>query len=124
MSSGKKIFIGIFSILPMLIVTFYLVSFISAMVYLYKDSARGVDPEDFFVSNFGSMVGFVLSMGLLGLLSLAVLIYFIIHAINNTQITSNERIIWILLFVFVGMICFPIYWYMRIWKSPQPAPAT
>jgi hypothetical protein len=53
-------------------------------------------------------------------LSAGLLIYFIIHVINNKTIDSTERIIRILVFIFAGMVGFPVYWYMRIWKAPVP----
>jgi len=49
------------------------------------------------------------------------LIFYIIHAINNKAIDSNERIIWILIFIFAGMIGFPVYWFMRIWQTKEPS---
>jgi len=60
---------------------------------------------------------------LMGFSSLAMLIYFIVHAINNTAIDSSERLVWILVFIFAGIIGGPVYWYMRIWKSPLPPAA-
>lgn len=51
------------------------------------------------------------------LFSFGLLIYYIIHVVNNKMIDSNERLIGILVFIFANMIGFPIYWYMRIWRK-------
>jgi hypothetical protein len=65
------------------------------------------------------MAGMIVTMVLLGLLSLAVMVYFLVHAINNQSINSDERLVWILVFIFVGMVGFPIYWYLRVWSTPE-----
>ena len=58
---------------------------------------------------------------IMGLVSLGLLVYFLIHSINNPAVHKDERLMWILMFIFIGMISMPIYWYMRIWKvSGQP----
>jgi hypothetical protein len=120
MSKNKKIIIGIFSILPFLLFVFYLVSMISFFIYFFRDVAvNGERPEDMIFSGMADMVGMIVTMVLLGLLSLGVMVYFIIHTINNQLITGEERLVWILVFIFVGMVSFPIYWYMRIWRGPE-----
>ena len=51
-------------------------------------------------------------------------IYYIIQVVNNQALDSTERIIWILVFIFAGMIGYPVYWYMRIWKVYPPSGTT
>ena len=51
------------------------------------------------------------------LLSIGLLIFFIMHLLRHKALDSTERIIWILVFLFAGIIGYPIYWYMRIWKD-------
>jgi Phospholipase_D-nuclease N-terminal len=120
MSKNKKILIGIFSILPLLLFVIYMVSMVSFFIYFFNETAvQGKDPEDFFYAGFGNMAGMIVTMVLLGLLSLAVMVYFLVHAINNQSLNRDERLVWILVFIFVGMVTFPIYWYMRIWQTPE-----
>jgi len=120
MSKNKKILIGIFSILPLLLFIVYMISMITFFIHFFNETAvHGKDPEDFFYAGFGNMAGMIVTMVLLGLLSLAVMVYFIVHAINNQFLNRDERLVWILVFIFVGMVTFPIYWYMRIWRTPE-----
>ncbi len=120
MSKNKKILIGIFSILPLLLFVVYLVSMVTFFIHFFREVAvHGEGPEDFFYSGFGNMAGMIVTMVLLGLLSLAVMVYFLVHAINNQSINSEERLVWILVFIFVGMVGFPIYWYLRVWSAPD-----
>lgn len=55
----------------------------------------------------------------LGLLSFGLLIYYVIHAINNKNIDSNEKIVWVIVFVVGVIVAFPIYYFMRILKEPE-----
>ena len=66
------------------------------------------------LENIGSIIAVAL---LMVITNLGALIYFIIHAVNNPATDSTERIVWILVFIFAGVIGFPVYWYMRIWKT-------
>ena len=120
MSKNKKLLIGIFSILPLLLFAVYMVSMVSFFIHIFRETAiSGKDPEDLIYPGFANMAGMIITMVLLGLLSLGVMVYFIVHAINNQLINRDERLIWILVFIFVGMVTFPIYWYLRIWQTPK-----
>jgi membrane protein DedA with SNARE-associated domain len=60
--------------------------------------------------NFGTIM---ITGILMAVITFAALIIFIIHVINNKSLPDNERIIWVLVFIFAGMIGIPIYWFMR-----------
>jgi len=62
-------------------------------------------------------MGMFLIVAVLMIVTLADLVVFIMHAIKNKAVNETERIVWILVFVFAGVIGFPIYWYMRIHKA-------
>jgi len=47
------------------------------------------------------------------------LVFFIIHMINNKKLDSTERLVWILVFLFAGVIGYPVYWYLRIWTEKE-----
>ena len=118
MSKSRKLLLGILSVLPLILLAVYLVVFFSFILTIY----RHANQEDVLPALvLQNMIWLVLAIFLLAICSLGLLIYFIIHAINNTLIDSTERIIWILVFIFAGSIGFPIYWYMRIWRAPLPA---
>ena len=69
------------------------------------------NPEDFIsFSQFGTMFALII---LMSLVSLAALILFIIHVVKNKSLPETEKIIWVLVFVFAGVIGFPLYWFMR-----------
>lgn len=119
MPRSKKIMIGFLAFLPIIatavLLIFALVNFIPDLIRLDQSYSSEIPPEIFFTH----MLGFLLSALILGLLHLGLMIYFIINVLNNKQVKTEERIVWILLFIFVNTIAFPIYWGMRIWPNEQ-----
>ena len=111
MSRSGKLFLGALTLLPFLLFAIYIAVFITFFFEMVRH--QSADPEFFFADIFPIVV-FAL---LMALATFGLLIYYIIHAVNNKKIDSTERLIWILVFLFAGMIGFPIYWYMRIWKD-------
>jgi hypothetical protein len=119
MTRSKKIFIGILAFLPLVAAAIFLVYFFTTFFpdILRMEHEHGDIPPEFFI---GNMVGFIASIIILFFVQLGLMIYFIIHAINNKQVKNEERIIWVLLFIFVHSIAFPIYWGIRIWPEEKP----
>ncbi|TWI80468.1 hypothetical protein IQ13_3145 [Lacibacter cauensis] len=119
MSRSKKIFIGILAFLPIIstavLIIYMLISFLPEMLRLESEYHGNIPPEAFFFN----MTGFIISAVVLGLIHLGLMVFFIIHAINNNQVKTEERIIWVLLFIFVNSIAFPIYWGLRIWPKEK-----
>jgi len=113
MSRSSKLFIGLLSFLPILLL-FVLLFMIFRLfpTFIEWDNYEPAPQEVF--SLFGPV--FILGI-LMGILSLALLIFFIMHLIRNKAMDSTERIIWILVFLFAGIVGYPIYWYMRVWKN-------
>jgi Phospholipase_D-nuclease N-terminal len=100
---------GIFAII------YIFTSFLPEMIRLDR---LGEEPDPIHV--LSTMAPFFILIILSALLHIGLLIFFIIHAINNKQVKSEERIIWVLVFIFVSSIGFPIYWAIRIWPEPKP----
>lgn len=113
MSRSSKLFIGILSFLPIiLLVVFFIMIFSMFHVFFEWDKYEPAPQEVF--STMAPL--FVLGFGM-GILSIGLLIFFIMHLIRNKAMDSTERIIWILVFLFAGIVGYPIYWYMRVWKD-------
>lgn len=115
MTKNQKIVLGVFTILPFVGFILAIFAFISAFTFIstnFDPVTTGAFPTAF--------IGTFILIGLLSLLSLGLLIYYIIHAINNKNLKNEERIVWILLFIFIANIAFIIYWIMRIWNDKTP----
>lgn len=119
MSRSKKILIGVLAFLPIIatavLIIYMLVNFLPEMLRLESEYRGDIPPEVFFFN----MTGFIITAVVLGFVHLGLMIFFIIHAINNTRVKTEERIIWVLLFIFVNSIAFPIYWGLRIWPTEK-----
>lgn len=112
MTKNQKIVLGIFTILPFVGFILAIFAFISAFTFI----STTFDPVTTGAFHT-AFIGVFILIGLLSLLSLGLLIYYIIHAINNKNLKNEERIMWILLFIFIANIAFIIYWIMRIWND-------
>ena len=113
MSRSSKLFIGFLSFLPIILFFVFFIWIFSLIPRFIEWDRYEPGPQEVF-SAFGPMV--IVGFGL-GILSLGPLIYFIMHLVRNKTMEATERIIWILVFLFAGIIGYPIYWYMRIWKD-------
>ena len=115
MSRSSKLFIGILSFLPivLLFILLFMILRLLPTFIEWDNNNNEPAPQEVF-SLFGPI--FILGFGM-GLLSIGLLIFFIMHLIRNKMIDSTERIIWILVFLFAGIVGYPIYWYMRVWKD-------
>lgn len=119
MNKSKKIFIGFLSFLPLLVTIgffIYFLSFISTIPFQDLNQ-NNEEPPAWLLTHIFSFVAMAI---LLAFVHLGLLIYFIIHAINNPRVKNDERIIWILVFIFVSTVGFPIYWGIRIWPDEKP----
>lgn len=114
MSRSTKLFIGILSFLP-IILLFVLLFMVLWLIptFVEWDNNYEPGPQEVF-STFGPI--FILVLGF-GLLTIGLLVFFIMHLIRHKAMDATERIIWILVFLFAGIVGYPIYWYMRVWKD-------
>jgi H+/Cl- antiporter ClcA len=117
MSSPNKTLSAFLAFTPVALFVVYIVVFFLFFFNMIRNAEVLENSQSMPFVFFRDMMWIVIVAIIMGLVSLAALIYFIIHAVNNKSVESNERIIWILVFIFAGMIGFPIYWYMRIYKA-------
>ena len=113
MSRSSKLFIGILSFLPIILLLVFLFMIFSSIPTFMIWDKNDPTPQEMF-SAFAPL--FILGFGM-SVLSIGLLIFFIMHLIRHKAMDSTERIIWILVFLFAGIVGYPIYWYMRVWKD-------
>jgi hypothetical protein len=111
MSKNTKILVGVLTFLPFVSFIFNIWYFLKIITEL---SHSGNAPDTAVFNGFTSFAA-ILSFTIL--LSIGLLIYYIVHAVNNKALTSDERLMWILLFIFISTIAFMIYWVLKIWQD-------
>ncbi|MBX9782914.1 MAG: hypothetical protein K2X48_06460 [Chitinophagaceae bacterium] len=120
MTQSKKIWLGFLAFLPILftvgIIIYMFASFLPAMIK--ADHLEGSDEQALIV--FSTLLPFIIIAIAGSMVVLGLIIYFIFHAMGNPAVKTEERIIWILLFIFMSSIAFPVYWIIRIWPDPEP----
>ncbi len=113
---NTKNHLGIFTFLPFVlfpIIFFEIFKFIVDIVALNE---RG-DPEASDI--LAAVFSFIVPVILTSLLCLALLIFYVVHAVANKKLETAEQLLWVLLFVFFGIIAFPVYWIIRIWNTSK-----
>ena len=80
---------------------------------MFIGAFRGIDETNNPALFFDHISGIIIIAIIMAGVSVAALVVFIVHVINNKSLPDNERIVWVLVFFFAGMIGFPIYWFMR-----------
>ncbi len=119
MSKTKKIWLGIFTFAPILFLLLYMLSFFvlffGVMLLPAHEGGSGQEAMPlYFLSSF--FIVFAI-MGIAVILSLALLIYYIIHITQNPKFDSNEKLLWVLVIVFTHQVGYIIYWFLKIWKE-------
>jgi TM2 domain-containing membrane protein YozV len=114
MSKNIKLLVGLLTLLPFIGFAFYIWTFIKIFMSIASSGA----PDSMAISsNFVSIFTILL---LTVLMSIGLLVFYIVHAVKNKSLTSDERLMWILLFVFISTIAFMIYWALKIWNNEAP----
>ncbi len=113
MARASRIWLGIFTFLPIALILAYMVTF----GLLVKDVII-YGSENHSLPLFTSMFWLFILMLVMGIVSFGLLVYYIILVINHTHMDANEKLLWIVIFMIGNVLAFPVYWYMRIWKEP------
>lgn len=115
MSTAGKIILGIFTFLPFIFFILFIVKIFSLVMYAVNGGGN-LNEKEMLFNQIAPMVVYII---LFSFLSLALLIYYIIHLVNYKTLESTEKIVWVLLFIFFGIVVFPVYWYLRVWRTKE-----
>lgn len=109
LSKKTGIAIGILTFLP----PFYMLASFIGFAFVITLSGPKPDPRWF--------IAFMAAHLLVMLLMLGLLIFYVAHIVTNVQLTSDHKILWIVLLFFAGIIAMPIYWFLFILRDGNPA---
>tara|TARA_R110002167_G_scaffold29977_15_gene99541 strand:- start:806 stop:1192 length:387 start_codon:yes stop_codon:yes gene_type:complete len=119
----NKFWQAFFALAPLIVFFIAIVGYLFFIFSVLGDleameSSQG-NPSAAFFAGIGT---FVLLIFLAVFISLASLIFYIMHAVQNTNLKENNLLlVWILLFIFVGGIGKLMYWILEILNKRKPA---
>ncbi|MGB1217724.1 MAG: hypothetical protein ACPG5P_07595 [Saprospiraceae bacterium] len=118
MKKSNKILLGILTFSPFIGLGLYMLFFFGMFFSIATIDPSSTEPPLLFMGGFGIL--FII-LGLTILISLVLTIYYLVHAVNNKHLKSenNEQIIWILILLLAGNLGQIVYWYMKIWQDPE-----
>ena len=115
MNQSRKVFLGILSLTP-IVLQGIIISSVFGMVFEIASNSPYLPGTDDSLL-FQSMFFLIMIGGVTALITLGLIIYYIMHVVNNKSLASNVQTIWVILFIFTGSIAIIIYWYLNIWKG-------
>jgi len=105
--------IGILTALPLVYMVLFFATFFAA-----AGPGRTAHAMPIFGS-FERMM--VLHLGTM-VLTVALLVFYIVHAFKNERLSGEKRILWVLVLFFGTFIAELIYWWIYVWGPPAEGP--
>ena len=112
-SRNKKLLVLAGTLWPVVYI-FLFMAFVFVMI-LTTPTGENPGPPPAFFAIF--VVHFLTILSVFGML-----VYYMVHALRNERLEGDRKLLWALLLFFGNMIIMPVYWYLQIWKAPEPAP--
>lgn len=108
----KKVIIGLLTITPLAIMMSLTVKIFTFMPRMIAN--QGTINETIFSNYFTSIF---IYQGISVLVIIGLLIFYVKHAIENKILSSEMRIVWIILFFFSNVLAMMVYWFIYILKE-------
>lgn len=105
MKKTGAILLGLLAIEPALYVVFFMLFIFSHFLTMSIGTDTFENIKYIFPFHFLTMI-----------LSVGMMIYFAIHALQSKLIESDKRIIWVLVLFFGNIYALPIYWFFFVFK--------
>ena len=86
--------------------------------FLTVSATEGADAMPVFGTFENMMVLHLVTMGAMLLL----MIFYIVHAFKNQALTSEKRLLWVLVLFFGSFVAGIIYWFHYVWRQPPALP--
>jgi hypothetical protein len=115
MSRSLKIFLGVLSFIPIITFIIYIFRIFGTFMNVLSDPAimQGDEIPEEFLAMLTSMIFFIMGM----MINFALMITYIVFAIKDVSASESDKILWVLLLVFISLIAVPVYWIARIWTN-------
>lgn len=117
MRESTKYVLGAATIWPLLFSVFFVFFVISLFINPPFDTVAA-DGSVRMPANFYLMM--VLNM-VTGFLTLGMMVFYIVHAVRNLELTQDRKVLWVLGLFFATILVMPVYFYIYFWREPQVA---
>lgn len=123
MTRNNKILFGILSFIPLIGMIIGMILYFSFIFSIIGSSMHNPGQPPEFVDNpaelFQNIIPAIIILAISGMVGLGLFIYFLICAIKDVSATESDKLLWILLLVFMSYLVMPVFWYVRIWSNPD-----
>lgn len=114
MTRTAKIFLGIITLLPYVLLVLYILSFFQGVINISTHAAADdVSPSVFLLSMGLSAVTLLLFI----LLTIGLFIFYLVHVLNNQRLDKGQKLIWVLVLITSSHFGNLIYWFFQIWRE-------
>lgn len=114
MKKSTKILLGIATIWPVIYIPLFIVG-VFLMTFLSPGN-EGEAPALLALFPVIFLLHFLTIFG-----GIALEVFYIVNIFKNKRVEEDKRLMWVLLLFFLNLFVMPVYWYLYIWKEPQPA---
>lgn len=119
-TKNQKVLLGVAHFLPLLGIIGYIICIFSMVFGTFEKIATNngnPPPPEFFQGFFWAIILLIISI----FISIGVKVIDVIHLVkNNKGDTGNKVVLWVLLFVFAGMLAEIVYYFMEILPEKRP----
>lgn len=112
-TTAGKLSIGLLTLLPILLAIVLLVAFAGGIAASPKDVLQSEEPVFLLIPLGWMLLGTVMVIAT----SLIVVVYYLVHVINNKRLDAGQRLAWAILVLFGGTISCLVYWIFQIWRE-------
>lgn len=116
MSKTIKLLLGLVTLWPLAyMILFFLMIF--SFIFFAAGTGPGDGPPPF--------IPVIFSLHILTMLVIAALtVFYIVNVFRNERVDKDKKVLWAVVLFLGNLLAMPVYWYLYIWKEPQPAIAS
>ncbi len=118
MKKTTKVLLAIFTFLPLVLLIAFFGLFFSIFLENIVELERS--HQEFPIDFIQSMIWFIILLVIVGLMSMGIVVYYIVHVNNNPEKDTSNRIIWTLILIFAGLMGSIVYYFVEIVPLKEP----
>ena len=115
MTRGKAITLAVFTVWPFVYMILFMCTVIGLMLSEALSGGRNTGPP--------AVLLIIFPLHFLTMVEICALIaVYVIHLFKTDRIAPDKKALWAVVLFLGNILAMPVYWYMYIWREPQPRP--